>query len=304
MAAIKHSLEVALGALRHAVEGHPGAAALHLGELSPLVLPLLTSPIVGRYHMVNQHIHESPWSRLPYLGVSLAAAWQGWGFWATCSAIASFVKHVVRSSTQKHQAADHTTTHTLYLTLNPPAASLPALLPAGDAAFTAVRALARCMPPPLNATSLLLAGCLRLVVLAGQPGSPVSYDNIPSQSAVAGVMAALVASTVTPRRPMPGPSYALVFPVLKAVLHCPHHTPLHDDALAVLALHVRPEQDIPRAASLELLYHLLGIIPAARWVWSMRGRGGGDWERGHHPTSQCTIENKVCIAWWLHIVPS
>jgi hypothetical protein len=63
---------------------------------------------------------------------------------------------------------------------------------------------------------------------------------------------------------MPGPSYALVFPVLEAVLQCPHHTPLHDDALMVLALHVRPEQEIPRAASLQLLYHLLGIIPAYR----------------------------------------
>ncbi len=44
------------------------------------------------------------------------------------------------------------------------------------------------------------------------------------------------------------------------------HTPLHDECLAVLSLHVAPGLDIPRRASLELLYHLLGVIPAYRWV--------------------------------------
>ena len=120
------------------------------------------------------------------------------------------------------------------------------------------------MPPPLNGASLLLGGCLRLVTLASANKGGVSYDTIPERAAVEGVMAALVASTVAMRRPLPGPCYALVFPVLEAVLHCPHHTPLHDEALLVLALHVRPEQDIPRAGSTRLLYHLLGIIPAYR----------------------------------------
>lgn len=134
----------------------------------------------------------------------------------------------------------------------------------GDAAFAAVRSLARCMPPPLGQRSLLLAGSLRLVGLAARGTQGVSYDSIPERSAVAEVVGALHASTVPARAPLPGPSYALVFPVVAAVLHCPVLSPLHDAALGVLALHVSPEQDIPRGETLELLYHLLGLIPAYR----------------------------------------
>lgn len=139
----------------------------------------------------------------------------------------------------------------------------------GDAAFAAVRSLARCMPPPLGGRSLLLAGNLRLVGLAARGAQGVTYDSIPERSAVAEVVGALYASTVPQRQPLPGPSYALVFPVVAAVLHCPVITPLHDQALGVLALHVAPEQDIPRGDSLVLLYHLLGIIPAYRWAGNL-----------------------------------
>jgi len=44
---------------------------------------------------------------------------------------------------------------------------------------------------------------------------------------------------VATRTPLSGPAYALVFPVLRAVLHCPHHTPLHDDALEVRCMCIR-----------------------------------------------------------------
>jgi hypothetical protein len=53
------------------------------------------------------------------------------------------------------------------------------------------------------------------------------------------------------------------------VLHCRLITPLHEAALDVLGLHVFPEQDIDRGDSLELLYFLLGIIPAYRWGWGV-----------------------------------
>lgn len=145
----------------------------------------------------------------------------------------------------------------------------------GDAAFAAVRSLARCMPPPLGHRSLLLAGSLRLVGLAARGAQGVTYDSIPQRSAVAEVISALYQSTVPQRQPLPGPSYALVFPVLSAVLHCPVLTPLHDQALGVASLHVSPEQDIPRGDSLVLLYYLLGLIPAYRCEQAARGREGG-----------------------------
>ena len=69
-------------------------------------------------------------------------------------------------------------------------------------------------------------------------------------------------------RPLPPSSYRFAFPVLSAVLSSPAHTPLHDEALAVVALHCSPSLggDIPRRESLALLYNALGVIPAYRWV--------------------------------------
>ncbi len=61
----------------------------------------------------------------------------------------------------------------------------------GGAALDAVRALARCMPPPLGGRSLTLAGCLRLVVLAGRGEQGVDYSTIPDRAAVADVIEAL-----------------------------------------------------------------------------------------------------------------
>jgi len=61
----------------------------------------------------------------------------------------------------------------------------------GAAALAAVRALARCMPPPMGDRSLTLAGCLRLVVLAGSGAEGVDYSSIPERAAVADVISAL-----------------------------------------------------------------------------------------------------------------
>ncbi len=65
-------------------------------------------------------------------------------------------------------------------------------------------------------------------------------------------------------RPLPAPAYAFLFPVLRAVLSWKHHTGLHEEALAVVALHVSPSGPLPRAASLALLYHVLELMPAYR----------------------------------------
>ena len=76
---------------------------------------------------------------------------------------------------------------------------------------------------------------------------------------------------VWPRRPGPPPphtprSRALLHPPLSpARRSCPEPTPLHEDALAVVALHVGPAAaSVPKAQSFALLYHVLEIIPAYR----------------------------------------
>ena len=52
--------------------------------------------------------------------------------------------------------------------------------------------------------------------------------------------------------------------MLRAVLSSPQHSPLHDEALAVVGLHCAPDADVPRRESLALLYHVLGINPSNR----------------------------------------
>lgn len=75
-------------------------------------------------------------------------------------------------------------------------------------------------------------------------------------------MAAATASSSA----LPGPSYDLCFPVLEAVLSSSAHTPLHEQALEVMALHVAPGLPLPRKQTLAVLYHVLGVVPAYRLV--------------------------------------
>ena len=65
-------------------------------------------------------------------------------------------------------------------------------------------------------------------------------------------------------KPLEPPAYLFVFPLLAAVLKWPAHTALHDAALNAVALHVDPDRDIPRAASLDMLFSTLDVLPAFR----------------------------------------
>ena len=71
---------------------------------------------------------------------------------------------------------------------------------------------------------------------------------------------------------LPGPSYHLCFPVLEAVLSSSVHTPLHEQALEVMALHVAPGLPLPRNQTLAVLYHVLGVVPAYRSVMPLTPR--------------------------------
>lgn len=64
--------------------------------------------------------------------------------------------------------------------------------------------------------------------------------------------------------PLPPNAYLFTFPVLSAVLKWPGHTPLHEAALLVAALHVDPDRDVPRPASLDMLFTMLSGLPAFR----------------------------------------
>lgn len=64
--------------------------------------------------------------------------------------------------------------------------------------------------------------------------------ELPRSEPVAEVVRALRDVTSRQGHALAAPSFRFVFPVLKAVLSCPSHTPLHDEALTVVALHCAP----------------------------------------------------------------
>lgn len=96
-------------------------------------------------------------------------------------------------------------------------------------------------------------------------------EAVPSLDPVGMAIHALSAS-VTDTQALPGPSYALCFPILAAVLSTPDHTRLHDMALAVVSLHVSPGRPLPRQETLALLYNVLEIMPAYRSVTARLAR--------------------------------
>lgn len=83
-------------------------------------------------------------------------------------------------------------------------------------------------------------------------------------------MRALTAATAE-GDPLPGHTYAFIFPVIRAVLSSPQHTPLHDEAMAVVALHCAPGEPLPRRESLQLLYHVLGVNTSYRCLRRIPG---------------------------------
>ncbi|KAG1666477.1 hypothetical protein FOA52_004859 [Chlamydomonas sp. UWO 241] len=122
----------------------------------------------------------------------------------------------------------------------------------GTAAVDATCRLAACLPGRLGGRAAQLTDALRAVAAAGG----TSRAALARQPAVASTLQALQADALSPQ------AYRFVYPVLRAVLGAPEHTPLHEQALTVLSQHCGPGDDIPRADTITLLYHTLGVVPA------------------------------------------
>ncbi|KAK9804294.1 hypothetical protein WJX72_005256 [[Myrmecia] bisecta] len=109
--------------------------------------------------------------------------------------------------------------------------------------------------------AMAVACALRLVELAHTGGD--GGQAIAEREPVVDTVHALSAATAGGSS-LADPTFAFCFPVLRAVLAADHHTGLHEDALAVLALHVARDRQLPRKDMLALLYHALGIVSAYR----------------------------------------
>lgn len=75
---------------------------------------------------------------------------------------------------------------------------------------------------------------------------------------------AALSKTTAAGSALPTPAYVMLFPILAAVLSWPQRTPLHEEALAAVALHVSPGGPLPRRATLALLYNVLETLPSFR----------------------------------------
>lgn len=110
-------------------------------------------------------------------------------------------------------------------------------------------------------------------------GGSQDLAPIPEHPAIAAAVKAMTSATAG-RKPLPLPAFNLCFPILQAVLGWPEISPLHDSALAILGLHVKPGLAVPREAMLTLLYLVLGTIPAYRYSFP-------------HPMQLCTLEEFI-----------
>lgn len=61
---------------------------------------------------------------------------------------------------------------------------------------------------------------------------------------------------------LPAPAYTFCFPIVRAVLSSAVPTPLHQSALDVVSLHVKPGDGAPEPQNFALLYNVLEILPA------------------------------------------
>jgi hypothetical protein len=163
------------------------------------------------------------------------------------------------------------------------APALPLLtspLVGASSALECTRQLVTCLPGALRSRAADVSASLRLVFLVDASGKrdyqPLATQRCMStavlalQLATGGLPASEEHAAVAGTRPLPGPAYAFCFPILRAMLSCPRPTPLHDPALAVVALQITANTAaasapaVPDAQVFDLLYHVLCILPAFR----------------------------------------
>lgn len=134
-------------------------------------------------------------------------------------------------------------------------------------AYGAMVELAGCVAPSLRHLATDLAAALTIIStshisilqdLVNISKGPDTHKSKPTviERVVAGLVVACKEG------PLPAPSFAFVFPIMEQVLASPKKTNLHDDLLEVLSLHTSPVMTLPRIKMLEVLYHVLGCIPA------------------------------------------
>jgi len=135
---------------------------------------------------------------------------------------------------------------------------LGSVLVGPTSARAATEALCRCLPAPLCDASAEIGEAMQAAVTQ----APQRYVE---NEVVRRVVLELQRSSAAIQRPLPPPAYALVFPVLEAVLTSGLRTKVHDPAISVVALHAAPSMELPRARLFASLYAHLEGTPAAKY---------------------------------------
>ncbi|KAH0448399.1 hypothetical protein IEQ34_022199 [Dendrobium chrysotoxum] len=134
------------------------------------------------------------------------------------------------------------------------------------AAFDAMLKLARCLAPPLNDWASEITAALNII--SSEDARTVS-DLIPPISEgedinkwpSVGLFERIVSGLVVSCKSGPLPADSFTF-ILEQILLSSRKTALHDDVLHIISMHVDPILPLPRTRMLQVLYHVLGIVPS------------------------------------------
>ncbi|KAI0489335.1 hypothetical protein KFK09_029177 [Dendrobium nobile] len=137
------------------------------------------------------------------------------------------------------------------------------------AAFDAMLKLARCLAPPLNGWASEITAALNIISsedarTVSDLIAPISEGEDINKWPSVGLFERIVSGLVVSCKsgPLPADSFTFVFPILEQILLSSRKTALHDDVLHIISMHVDPILPLPRTRMLQVLYHVLGIVPS------------------------------------------
>ncbi|PKA55682.1 hypothetical protein AXF42_Ash011974 [Apostasia shenzhenica] len=137
-----------------------------------------------------------------------------------------------------------------------------------DAAFEAMLKLARCLAPPFNNWANDITAALHIISSEDAcsvfelipPMLEGEMSKGPSMSLFERIIQGMSVSCKF--SPLPADSFTFVFPILEQILLSSKKTALHDDVLHLISLHVDPILPLPRPRMMQVLHHVLGVVPA------------------------------------------
>lgn len=134
----------------------------------------------------------------------------------------------------------------------------------GGKSFEVMVALAGCVPPVLRHFASDIAVALSLTATSSSVIADEFSVSAGSQSEKPGLVHRLILgiASACKDRPLPAPTFSLVFPVMEKVLFLPFRSTVHDELLDIISLHSSSNMSLPILRMILALHQVLGYVPA------------------------------------------